>query len=232
MSVCKFEELLHPTGEVAGAGSLEEGFRRMLIHIPIVHGETDMGAPGRPVHRTAIGMMGVGAWKRGSHFVDALWDGIERSVERLGLCYESVRLYQEGLPVCGCELEIVEELASRGSLNHRLLLRLVGKGATLMGTESAQLLVEEYAFAKEAVDVRHRGRMLFARPFGNPPGGSLLERRERFIAARINATLGEGETGVLFLGMLHSLDDLLGKDIQVVCATGPPSHREGKNENE
>ncbi|MFH1293180.1 MAG: hypothetical protein ABIJ44_03520, partial [Pseudomonadota bacterium] len=46
-------------------------------------------------------------------------------------------------------------------------------------------------------------------------GDSLLKRRDQYIAARINGTLLVGETGILFLGMLHSLGNWLDKDIRV-----------------
>jgi hypothetical protein len=45
---------------------------------------------------------------------------------------------------------------------------------------------------------------------------SLLKRRDQFIADRINDTLCPGETGILFLGMLHSLRHLLDEQIKVV----------------
>ena len=45
----------------------------------------------------------------------------------------------------------------------------------------------------------------------------MLKKRDRYIAGRINSTLGKGETGILFLGMLHSLKDLLDRDIHVIC---------------
>ena len=54
-------------------------------------------------------------------------------------------------PFAGGKLEIVKELAKAGSRNHRLLLRLQERGAILMGTESADLLVREYKLVKEIV---------------------------------------------------------------------------------
>ena len=43
----------------------------------------------------------------------------------------------------------------------------------------------------------------------------LLGQRDRFIADRIAVTLGDGETGLLFLGALHRLDGLLPADIRL-----------------
>jgi hypothetical protein len=45
---------------------------------------------------------------------------------------------------------------------------------------------------------------------------TLLERRDRFIASRIDATLEPEETGILFIGALHSVALYLNPDIQVI----------------
>ncbi len=201
---------------------------RRLVHVPIVHTEADLGGLGRPVQRARLRLLGTRAWRSRLKAIDAMWSEIERAIEQLGLSYERVRLYQDGLPACGREPEIVAELAGKGSLNHRLLQRLIEKGASLMGTESGELLIEEYERAKEAAGspAASHGRLGggLRPPAGDReghPGDSLLARRDSFIAGRINSTLREGETGILFLGMLHSLDNLLAEDIQVVCVAPP-----------
>jgi hypothetical protein len=81
----------------------------------------------------------------------------------------------------------------------------------LMGTESPELLVEEYQLALTGLGSGPDGarrRELSA--------AALLEKRDRFIADRINSTLQQGETGILFLGMLHSVQPYLDRDIDVV----------------
>jgi hypothetical protein len=44
----------------------------------------------------------------------------------------------------------------------------------------------------------------------------LLKKRDQFIAQRINSTLGPGETGIIFIGMLHDLHGLIDQDIQIL----------------
>ena len=56
---------------------------------------------------------------------------------------------------------------------------------------------------------------------------TLLERRDRYVADRINRTLGAGETGILFMGMLHEVTRSLEPDIQVVYPLGGPPVRQG-----
>jgi hypothetical protein len=45
---------------------------------------------------------------------------------------------------------------------------------------------------------------------------SLLKRRDQFIGRRISQTLLPGETGLLFVGMLHAVEPWLDPDIQAL----------------
>lgn len=189
---------------------------RTLVYVPVIHTEADMGALGKTVQHISTRRLGRRGWKRNANRINQMWVRIGRAIQRLELCYTEVRLYQDGLPVCGRELEIARELAEAGSRNHGLLLQLVDKGATLMGTESPELLVEEYGLIKQTLAIGARS---------DPPrmtvdqerlSDSLLRRRDEFIARRINTTLCIGDTGILFVGMLHSVENLLAGDICVV----------------
>lgn len=162
---------------------------------------------------------------RNAAVVEKMWEEIERVVGNLRVSLGSVRVYQDGLPVCGHEQEIVSELAEAGSRNHRLLLSLQSRGAVLMGTESPELLVEEYQLASAALAA---GRVSHAKMRRDRLRDTLLERRDRYVAARINRTLGAGETGILFMGMLHAVARYLDPDIKVVYPLGPPSTRQGR----
>jgi hypothetical protein len=181
-----------------------------------------MGQLGDSIQRATIRKMGVKAWRHKMRAINERWDEIEQTIDGLPLHYEKVRLYQDGLPVCRREEEIVRELADKGSRNHRLLLLLMQKGATLMGTESPELLLTEYELLKESVEGQTRGRRKSTDTERTGPGDALLDRRNRFIAWRINSTLQTGEIGVLFLGMLHTLENLLDEDIQVIYPISQP----------
>ncbi len=190
--------------------------RRVLISIPIVHTQADMGALNEPIQRLKVKQLGKKMWERNLELVKDFWTQIEQATQGLALAYEKVRLYQDGLPVCGHELEIVTDLAKAGSRNYQLLLKLKEKGATLMGTESSELLLEEYQLVKQVFT----GEM-FRGPSGraaraNDLQHSLLQRRDQFMARRISQTLLGGETGLLFVGMLHSVEPWLDQDIRVL----------------
>jgi hypothetical protein len=195
---------------------------RRLLYIPIVHTQADMGALRHSIARAARMKLGQRGWQRRVRAVEQIWMEIERVIRGLKLPYGQVRLYQDGLPVCGREEALVAELARAGSRNHQILLDLMARGATLMGTEAWELLKEEYQLAQESL-ASQSGAGSPAPPAARsaPAGESILEQRDRFIARRINETLKEGETGILFLGMLHSVERHLSQDIQVIY----PCHR-------
>lgn len=191
-----------------------ESFSRALVYIPIIHSPVEMGAFSEWIRKLTLQRLGAKAWKRKVNLIDTIWQEIERVIESLPLSYKKVRLYQDGLPVCDREVEIVADLAKAGSQNHRLLLRLMERGARIMGTESSELLVEEYALAKQILTERagtEKAAGMKARQ--KTLSDNLIKRRDRFIANRINSTLQPSETGVIFLGMLHSLKEWLPKDI-------------------
>ena len=200
------------------------GRDRRLVYIPIIHTMADMGSIGASIRGKKLTTLGRQGLMRQAAVVDKMWEKIESVAASLPLVQGTVRVYQDGLPVCGHERQIVADLAGAGNRNHRLLMELEARGATLMGTESPNLLVEEYqlataAFASGAAvrtDIRQRELR-----------DALLEKRDRFIADRINRTLGAGESGILFLGMLHEAAKYLDSGIDVVYPLGLPKFRQG-----
>ncbi len=188
---------------------------RTLIYLPIIHTQEDMGSFSESIRQATLKKFGEQFWKQKTRLINEVWGEIDRLVSGLDLKGDTIRLYQDGLPVCGRELEIVTEVAESGSLNHQILLRLVEKGAILMGTESPELLLEEYELAKQTLSSNNIGEIRPLKTSQNEMRETLLRRRDRSIAERINSTLAKGETGIIFLGLLHSLDSLLDSDILV-----------------
>ncbi len=190
--------------------------RRQLIWVPIVHTQEDMGQLRDPVKDQYVRRAGQAKWEAHVRTVEAFWAEIRRLIEDLGLDDPHVRLYQDGLPVCDHEERIVRELAEQGSVNHRLLIDLIDRGARLTGTESPQLLVQEYELNRRilGLDPSTRPNSLRAREI-QAEARRLLAERDQFIADRIAETLQPAEQGLIFLGMLHSLEKRLPNDIQV-----------------
>lgn len=186
---------------------------RRLIHIPIVHTSEDLGSLSNSVNAHYSKAFGPRAWSQREQVVAELWKHIGKSIEALHLEKQRVRIYQDGLPVCGFEEKIVRELAQAGSCNHQFIVGFLDRGATLEGTEDPQLLMEEYEMQKQCMKNRavsdRDGEERIRR------AEHLLKARDAFIAKRIDATLKPGETGLLFLGALHRLDGLQSTDIRV-----------------
>jgi hypothetical protein len=174
-----------------------------------------MGSLSPTIQAMTVRKLGIKGWERNVSLIEDLWTQIEQAICGWSLPYEKVRLYQDGLPVCGRELEIVSELAKAGSHNHQLLLRLKERGATLMGTESADLLVQEYNLSKQMLAANDSAAAARWEARHQESSRSLLRRRDQAIAERINHTLRRGEIGLLFLGMLHSIERWVARDIQV-----------------
>jgi len=182
---------------------------RRLLFIPIIHTAVDLGSLSESVKAYYLKTYGPDIWKQRERIVVKLWNDIQEKINRLDLDYKKLRIYQDGLPVCGFENKIVQELAQAGSANHQLILELVDKGATLMGTEDSQLLIREYQLHRQAKNKSHSDREK------NEEAARLLEARDHFIAKQIDETLLSDEIGLLFLGAAHRLKMPISTDIRV-----------------
>lgn len=180
---------------------------RKLIHIPILHSSADMGSLSQRLKKEYASRYGARKWQEHVQQIERFWDSVTRRVLALPLAFQRVKLYQDGLPDCGQELEIARETAAKGSKNYQLLVSLVGRGATLMGTEDPQLLLEEYQRLQTTLE--GTGQV------DAQAEAELLHKRDAYIAQRIADTLGEGETGLLFLGAFHQVRKLLPEDMAV-----------------
>lgn len=192
---------------------------RSLIYIPIIHTETDMGSVSEEVKREYLSKYGKNKWLKHLDLISNLWDTIRKRLFKRPLDYSKARLYQDGLPVCGKELEIVKELAGMGSTNHVLLMELIDRGATLMGTEDPGLLLQEHKMIKEIVGGRGKNGGKEKLEEYRKHSNDLLVKRDDFIAKRIVETLQDGETGILFIGAMHKVDKRLPRGIRVVYLT-------------
>jgi hypothetical protein len=208
---------------------------RQLIHIPLIHAPADMGTMAQGLEAVFVGRLGRRRWQEQVALAERFWGAVRGELESLHLDYTRVDLYQDGLPVCGKEAEIVRAAAGQGSENHQLLVDLMTRGASLVGTEDVRLLLEEYedlqAAVGRALPAEHASRGV-VRGGKEPPasqrrgfedGGQALPprylgrlaERDAYIGRRIGATLLPGRTGILLLGMAHAIEPHLPGDIVV-----------------
>jgi hypothetical protein len=186
---------------------------RRLIYVPIIHGPEDLGSRLEDVRKAYLARFGLRAWQQHLKSVEQFWEEVHHGVRRLSQGPSKLRIYQDGLPVCGRELELAQQLAANGSRNHRLIVELVEQGALLTGTEDPELLKREQERSQDAVGL--------SQPASACRYDTLMEQRDRYIAARIDATLqAEGEVGLLFMGALHRVAGYLPKEIEVVRLHG------------
>ena len=203
-------------------------YARRLVHVPILHSPADMGSMAEGLASAIIDRFGRRRWDEYLALLDGFWQTVRADLEGLGLDYQQVDLYQDGLPVCGKELELVKKAAAAGSENHQLLLDLVARGANLMGTEDPELLLDEYRDVKTALEDRPR-------PACSPEQTSVtsryrrtLSKRDAYIGRRIDESLRPVRTGILFLGMMHNVEPFLPADIVVTRLVPPGLKRKGK----
>lgn len=188
---------------------------RLLIYIPILHTQHDMGSLGAAAKDTYTQKLGKKLWQHHVRAIDEMWAGIKKRIGRLKLPYPRTYIYQDGLPVCGKEKEIVTHLASRGSPNHLILKWLMERGAAVVGTENPKLLLQEYNFIKQILQAQNIGQREKIIKAYEKAAPKLLKQRDLFIRERIDKTLPTNGIGLLFIGLLHRIDELLPLDIRV-----------------
>lgn len=188
---------------------------RRLLYVPIVHDEADIGSAGAALALRSARLAGRRRWARHQQVLDRFWQQVGAFLDRFEA--NGLRVYQDGLPAGGeVGQRIVQEAAARGSRNHRLVLHLLERGAQLCQTEDPALLWRE------------RQRLLEPSGQGGEErseGNGLLAERDRFIAGAINATLREGEAGILFIGAYHDVTPYLAEDIAIEAVKEPEKVR-------
>jgi len=139
-----------------------------------------------------------------------MWEGIYKKIQETQVVFSSMRIYQDAMPVCGMEKELVSKLAEKGSRNHQLILDLLNKGARIEGTEDQQLLIKEYDCLTRFIASAHDRTAALEQYKAESP--ELMKQRDVFIAGRIKSTLQDGEVPLVFMGMRHGLEELLKDD--------------------
>jgi len=193
---------------------------RRLLYVPIIHSDTDMGSAGNALAHQMRQLLGESRWELHQKTIEGFWQSEEEYL--LSLDAHKLRIYQDGLAAEGeVGRRIIQEAAARGSRNYQLVLGLLSRGARFSMTEDASLLLKE----------RENITSLLQRPQSQAiPYPQLRDQitaeRDRFIAQRINATLQEGEIGLLFIGAYHQVASHLPTDIQTESIKVPKRVRD------
>ncbi len=198
---------------------------RRLYVIPIIHMSADMGSMALPLEKAASTALQPGLWQKHKATIADFWDSIGRFVDSLDV--RGFKVYQDGLVADGADgLRIIREGISQGSRNYEIVGGLLEKGAILVKTEDLLLVKREYGYIEGIARSRswkERGAAALRYRLARE---KLLKQRDEFIARRIDESLGEGETGILFIGAYHSIVPNLPSDIAVVQAKEATKVRE------
>ena len=187
---------------------------RTLLYVPIIHTSSDLGSLAKDVTERGIVELGQEVWNEHLKTVEGFWNAILlyfMYIDELGL-----KIYQDGMVAEGeIGQKIVEEGTRLGSKNYELVARLLKQGAILIKTEDFNLVKEERDRLLTLTKAKSVTQKLIAFIKYKLVKNRLLNKRDRFIAQRINETLNDGERGVLFIGAFHNVKNFLPGDIQI-----------------
>lgn len=186
----------------------------LLIYVPVIHTSADLGSLAKDIGKRGTAELGEETWDQHIRTVEAFWEILFRyfdSVEVSGM-----KVYQDGMVAEGkVGEEIVREGTNLGSKNHQLVAKLLERGATLVKTELFQLVKEERDHIVKITQAKTLIGKITAYIKYKLTKNRLLKRRDNYVTRRINETLQDGETGILFLGAAHDIISKLSKNIKV-----------------
>lgn len=190
---------------------------RKLVYVRIVHTSADMGSLGEELIQETISKIGREKWEENKRLIEKFWEELEKEIFQLNLDLEHTIIYQDGLP-CGGEMgmKIVHNTAELGSKNYQIIEKMVAKGAKITATENPELLIEERNLLLEILKDSSTKEKEEAKMKYIAKKEFLLEQRDAYIASRINKTLDNEQTGILFIGAEHNVISKLDDDIEVL----------------
>lgn len=207
---------------------------RTLYYIPIIHDPTEREFFLQELLIESDGEEDVQKISTSlSRAIKKYWGQIKQKVENENLDYSRVFIYQDTIGIRedrdGSKSEVKEIIIRRfkeiGTPNFLFLAELLEKGATLRGTENGNLLFQFKEILQKRIYLKKaKVKALNDNSLSQKLAQiekeietldlekvKLLQKRDRFIAQRINQTLPEGGIGILFIGGAHRVDRKLQK---------------------
>jgi hypothetical protein len=187
---------------------------RTLVYVPVIHSSADLGSIAKEVTKRGVADLGQDLWEKHRRTVEGFWDVVSDYFDSMDV--KGVKIYQDGM-VADDEVgkKIAEDTAKAGSKNYELILRLLRRGAILMKTEDFELVKKEYDGLRAIMGAKSITRKIMAFIKYKLVKTILLNRRDAFIAERINQTLKTDEKAILFIGAFHDIKKRLPKDIRI-----------------
>lgn len=187
---------------------------RTLIYVPIIHTSADLGSLAKDVAKRGMVDLGEDLWEEHRKTVDGFWEVIANYFDSEDV--SGAKIYQDGMVAEGEIGEmIVKEGEKSGSRNYELVSRLLKRGAFLVKTEDFNLVKEERDRLLSITQAKSTPKKITAYLKYKFIKDRLLNKRDKFIARRINDTLKEGEKGILFIGAFHNVQKWLAWDLLI-----------------
>jgi len=187
---------------------------RTLIYIPVIHTSADLGSIAKEVAKRGIRDLGQELWEKHRRTVEGFWDVVSDYFDSIDV--KDMKIYQDGM-VAEDEVgkKIAEDTAKAGSKNYQLILKLLDRGAVLVKTEDFKLVKKEYDRLLAITQAKSITKKIIAFIKYKLVKVILLNRRDNFIANRIEQTLKADEKAILFIGAFHNIKKRLPKNIQI-----------------
>ena len=187
---------------------------RTVIYVPVIHTSADLGSLAKDVAKRGITDLGEDVWSKYRAAVEKFWDAISDYFDPIDV--SGMKIYQDGM-VAGGEIgqRIVEEGVRSGSRNYKLVAGLLKRGAVLVKTEDYNLVKEERDRMVAITQAKSTVHKLFEFIKYKLAKDGILNKRDRFIAKRIDETLSHGETGIIFIGAYHNIKKWLPRSIRL-----------------
>ena len=190
---------------------------RTLIYVPIIHTVADMGSMGEELKHKSISGLGEENWQNHTNTVNGYWEAIESYFDNIKIYIPGIKIYQDGMFVDGeMAMKFLSDGVKAGSKNSEVVSKLIEKGAILIKTEDFKMVKDEYDGLQSIIKSKTNMRKIFLLLKYKMSKPVFLWRRDKFIAATINETLGQDETGILFIGVYHNILKRLPIDITVI----------------
>jgi len=188
---------------------------KALIYVPIIHMSADLGSLAKDLNRRGIADLGEELWKEHIKTVEGFWDELSHYFDSIHV--SGMKIYQDGMIAEGeVGQKIVQEGAKSGSKNYELVSELLKRGAILVKTEDFKLVKKERDRLIAITQAKSLPEKLIAFMKYKVIKNRLLNKRDEFIARRIEETLNQDGTGIIFIGAYHNIKERLPKDVRIM----------------
>jgi hypothetical protein len=188
---------------------------KTLIYVPIIHTSADLGSLAKDVNKRGIADFGEEFWTRYREIVDSFWEAVSHYFDSIDV--SGMKIYQDGM-IAGGEVaqNIVDAVVKSGSKNFEIISKLIQRGAVLVKTEDLDLIKEERDRIVAILQAKSITRKLISFLRYKLVKKRLLNKRDKFIAKRIDETLNDNEKGLIFIGAFHNVKKRLRENFQII----------------